>query len=66
MTLEVLLTNASFVVGSLWKLRRNIDAFKNEYSFELVTQAKSGRAFQLLDSLKIRAKYSFFALNIYF
>ena len=53
MTLEVLLTKASFVVGSLWKLRRNIDAFKNENSEELVTQARIGRAFQLLDCLKI-------------
>jgi len=53
MTLEVLLTNASFVVGSLWKLRINIDGFKNEYSEELVTQARIGRAFQLLDCLKI-------------
>ncbi len=53
MTLEVLLTNASFVVGSLWKLRRNLDAFKNEYSLELVTQARIGRAFQLLDCLKV-------------
>jgi len=53
MTLEVLLTKASFVFGSLWKLRINIDAFKNEYSEELVTQARIGRAFQLLDSLKI-------------
>ena len=49
MTLEVLLTNASFVVGSLWKLRIQIDGFKNEYSEELVTQARIGRAFQLLD-----------------
>ena len=53
MTLEVLLTKASFVFGSLWKLRINIDAFKNEYSEELVTQARNGRAFQLLDCLKI-------------
>ena len=56
MTLEVLLTNASFVVGSLWKLRRNIDAFKNEYSLELVTQVRLGRAFQLLDCLKVDFK----------
>ena len=53
MTLEVLLTKSSFVLGSLWKLRINIDAFKNEYSGELVTQARMGRAFQLLDCLKI-------------
>jgi hypothetical protein len=53
MTLEVLLTNASFVVGSLWKLRKNIDGFKNEYSQELATQAKIGRSFQLLDYWKI-------------
>ena len=52
MTLEVLLTKSSFVLGSLWKLRINIDAFKNEYSEELVTQARCGRAFQLLDDFK--------------
>ena len=56
MTLEVLLTKASFFVGSLWKLRRNIDAFKNENSEELATQAKIGRAFQLLEDLKIDFK----------
>ena len=56
MTLEVLLTKASFVLGSLWKLRINIDAFKNEYSDELVTQASIGRGFQLLDLLKIDFK----------
>ena len=56
MTLEVLLTKASFVLGSLWKLRINIDAFKNEYSDELVTQVSIGRGFQLLDSLKIDSK----------
>ena len=56
MTLEVLLTKASFVLGSLWKLQINIDAFKNQYSEELVTQAKNGRAFQLLDFLKIEFK----------
>ena len=49
MTLEVLLSNASFVVGSLWKLRINIDGFKNKYSEELATQAKIGRSFQLVD-----------------
>ena len=49
MRLEVLLTNASFVAGSLWKLRIQIDGFKNEFSEELVTQARIGRAFQLLD-----------------
>ena len=53
MTLEVLLTKASFVLGSLWKLQINIDAFKNENSNELVTQACIGRSFQLLDCLKI-------------
>ena len=56
MTLEVLLTKASFVLGSLWKLRININAFKNEYSDELVTQVSIGRGFQLLDSLKIDSK----------
>ena len=49
MTLEVLLTKASFVVGSLWKLRKNIDGFKSENSDELVTQASIGRSFQLID-----------------
>ncbi len=53
MTLEVLLTKASFVLGSLWKLRTNIDGFKNEYSEELVTQVRIGRSFQLLDCLKL-------------
>ena len=52
MTLEVLLNKSSFVLGSLWKLRININAFKNEYSEELVTQARCGRAFQLLDDFK--------------
>ena len=52
MTLEVLLSKASFVFGSLWKLRINIDAFKSENSDELATQASIGRSFQLLDCLK--------------
>ena len=56
MTLEVLLTNASFVVGSLWKLRIRMDGFKNEYSDDLVTQAKIGRAFQLLGFWQIDLK----------
>jgi len=56
MTLEVLLTNASFVVGSMWKIRIQIDGFKNEYSEELVTQVRIGRAFQLLDYWKIDCK----------
>ncbi len=56
MTLEVFLTKASFVLGSLWKLRINIDAFKSEDSDELVTQAGIGRSFQLLDYLKIDFK----------
>ena len=51
-TLEVLLTKASFTLGSLWKLRRNIDCFKNEYGEELVTQARIGRSFKLLDFFK--------------
>tara|TARA_B100000579_G_scaffold333531_1_gene284013 strand:+ start:286 stop:1056 length:771 start_codon:yes stop_codon:yes gene_type:complete len=53
MTLEVLLTKASLSLGSLWKLQKNIDAFKNKYSEELVTQAKVGRAFQLIDCVKV-------------
>ena len=52
MTLEVFLAKSSFVVGSLWKLRINIDGFKNEYSEELVTQAMVGRSFQLLAYFK--------------
>ena len=56
MTLEVLLTKASFFVGSLWKLLRDLDAFKNEYSEELVTQAKIGRAFELIDYWEIDFK----------
>ena len=56
MTLEVLLTKASFVLGSLWKLRRNIDGFKSENSDELVTQASIGRSFQLIDCLKFNFK----------
>ncbi len=51
MTLEVLLTKASFVLGSLWKLRINIDGFKSENSDELVTQACIGRSFQLIECL---------------
>ncbi len=56
MTLEVLLTKGSFVLGSLWKLRINIDGFKSENSDELVTQASIGRSFQLLDGLKLGFK----------
>ena len=56
MTLEVLLTKASFVLGSLWKLRINIDGFKSENSDELVTQASIGRSFQLIDCLKSNFK----------
>jgi len=52
MTLEVLLTNASFILGSLWKLKINIDGFKSEKSDELVTQASIGRSFQMIDCLK--------------
>ena len=52
MTLEVLLTKASFVLGSLWKLRTNFDGLKSENSDELVTQASVGRSFQLIDCLK--------------
>tara|TARA_B100000700_G_scaffold163622_1_gene181098 strand:+ start:1352 stop:2104 length:753 start_codon:yes stop_codon:yes gene_type:complete len=51
MTLEVLLTKASFVLRSLWKLRINMDGFKSEFSDELVTQVRKGRSFQLLDRL---------------
>ena len=56
MTLEVLLTKASFVLGSLWKLRINIDGFKSENSDELVTQASIGRSFQLIDCFKSNFK----------
>ena len=56
MTLEVLITKASFVLGSLWKLRINIDGFKSENSDELVTQASIGRSFQLIDCLKADSK----------
>ncbi|WP_269623707.1 C40 family peptidase [Prochlorococcus marinus] len=56
MTLEVLLNNTSFVLGSLWKLRTNIDGFKSENSDELVTQASIGRTFQLIDCLKSNLK----------
>ena len=56
MTLEVLLTNASFIFGSLWKLRINIDGFKSETSDELVTQASIGRSFELIDCLKCNYK----------
>ena len=56
MTLEVLLTKTSFVLGSLWKLRINIDGLKNESSDELVTQASIGRSFQVIDYLKFNFK----------
>ncbi len=56
MTLEVLLNKSSFVLGSMWKLRINIDAFESEYRDELVTQAGFGRSFQLLDFSKIDFK----------
>ncbi len=58
MTLEVLFNNASFVVGSMWKLRKHTDGYKNEYCDELVTQARVGRAFQLLDAININFKNS--------
>jgi len=56
MTLEVLLTKASFVLGSLWKLRINIDGFKSGNSDELVTQASIDRSFQLIDCWKSNFK----------
>ena len=56
MTLEVLLTKASFVLGSLWKLRINIDGFKSENSDELVTQASIGRSFELIECLRSNFK----------
>ena len=56
MTLEVLLTKASFVLGSLWKLRINIDVFKSEISDELDTQASIGRSFQLIGCLRSNFK----------
>ena len=56
MTLEVLLTKASFVLGSLWKLRVNIDGLKSPNSDELVTQASIGRSFQLIDCFKSNYK----------
>ena len=56
MTLEVLLTKASFVLGSLWKLRINIDGFKSANSDELATQASIGRSFQVIDCLKSNRK----------
>ena len=49
MTLDVLFSKASFVFGSLWKLRVNLDGFKSQYCNELVTQACVGRSFQVLD-----------------
>ncbi len=52
MTLEVLLTKASFMLGSLWKLRINIDGYKSENSDELVTQASIGRSFELINCLR--------------
>jgi len=56
MRLEVLLTKTEFILGSLWNLRINIDAYKNEHSEELATQARIGRSFQLLDCVKIDFK----------
>jgi len=56
MTLEVLLTKSSFVLGSLWKLRINIDGFKSKDSDELVTQASVGRSFKLIECLKSNFK----------
>ena len=43
-------------MGSLWKLRINIDGFKSENSDELVTQASIGRSFQLIDCLRSNFK----------
>ena len=56
MTIEVLLTKASFVLGSLWKLKINIDGLKSENSDELATQASIGRSFQLIDCLRSNFK----------
>ena len=56
MTLEVLLNKASFHLGSLWKLRINIDGFKSENGDELVTQASIGRSFQMIDCFKSNYK----------
>ena len=50
MTLGLPLTKSSFVLGTFWNLRINIDGFKSERSDELVTQACEGRSFQLVDS----------------
>ncbi len=58
MTLEVLLNKSLFVLGSLWKLRTNIDGLKSEDSDELVTQASVGRSFQLIDCSKIHFKHN--------
>ena len=52
MTLGLPLTKASFVLGTFWKLRINLNGFKNELSDELVTQACKGRSFQLVDCFK--------------
>ena len=52
MTLEVLLSKASFILGSLWKLQININGFASVNCDELVTQASIGRTFQLIDYLK--------------
>ena len=56
MTLEVIQTKAPLILGSLWKLLINIDAFKDQYSDELVTQASIGRVFQLIDLMEIDFK----------
>ena len=66
MTLEVLLTKASFVLGSLWKLRINIDGFKSENSDELVTQASIGRSFQLIDCLNLILKIRKLSIELKF
>ncbi len=50
------MTKSSFVLGSLWKLRINIDGLKSENSDELVTQARIGRSFQVIDSLRFNFK----------
>tara|TARA_B100000214_G_scaffold336869_1_gene281086 strand:- start:778 stop:1530 length:753 start_codon:yes stop_codon:yes gene_type:complete len=56
MTIDVPLTKASLVLGSLWKLCSNLNGFKSESSYELATQACIGRSFQLLDFSKTKLR----------
>ena len=56
MTLEIPFTKTSFLIGSMWKLRSNVEGYKSKNSDELATQVLAGRSFQFIDSYTIILK----------